>query len=110
MANAGQLDQRITFQASTGVSDGAGGITTGWSDFAATPTVWAAVKAKSGGEAFADDRTNATATYSFTIRNRSDIDERHRIVWGGEAYNIRNVLRIGGRELFLVIEAERGVA
>lgn len=108
MSRPGKLDQRITLQSYTEVADGGGGSTKTWADFAATPTMWAQVTPKAGTEALDADRTNATATYEFTIRNRQDVDERHRIIWRDEAYNIRSVLRPGGRAMYLVIVAERG--
>lgn len=107
---AGNLDQRITFQRNTPASDGAGGSTQSWANFATVPTVWANVKAKAGREGLDEGRTNATFVVQFTIRNRSDVTELDRIIWGGVAYNIRGIRREGSRELYLVIEAERGVA
>lgn len=103
-----RLDQRITLRKPTLVDDGAGGCTTEWGDFTVTPKVWARVEARSGREDMVEDRVTATAFYRFTIRNRSDVDETHGLLWQGEHYNIRRVNRMGGRELYLVLEAERG--
>lgn len=110
MAKPGKLDQRITFQRSTDTSDGAGGISQAWADFTVVPSVWADVMANSGNERFEDDRTNAFATTTFFIRNREDVTEKDRILWRGSFYNIRTVMRQGGREMYLKIIAERGVA
>ena len=110
MARPGNLDQRITFQAVARVSDGAGGSTEVWSNFASNASVWASVRALSGRESFAEDRTEATAKVLFTIRNRNDVTEKDRIMFDGLAYNIRTVMRDGPRPLYLKIEAERGVA
>lgn len=110
MANAGALDQRITLQANTTTSDGMGGQIKGWANFADTPTVWAAVRAVRGSEVVAEGRTVAEGAWLFTIRYRGDVSEVNRIIWEGETYNITNVKRNGSRELFLVIEAMRGVA
>ena len=105
-----RMDQRVTFQVPTLTSDGGGGNVAAWADVPSTPTVWARVMPKSGREGMTEDRVSASTVYEITIRNRSDIDERMRIVWLGENYNIRSVLREGGRPLYLKIEAERGVA
>lgn len=110
MSNAGNLDQRITFQAQARTPDGAGGSTLAFADVAPDPTVWASVFAIRSNETDTEGRLNAAGLYKFTVRNRSDINETHRIVWNSETYNIRNVKRMGGRELYLEIEAERGVA
>lgn len=104
----GNLDQRITFQAETRTSDGAGGSTIAFADIATTPTVWASVFAIRSNETDTEGRLNATGLYKFTIRNRTDIDETHQIQWRGESYNIRNVKRMGARVMYLEIEAERG--
>ena len=107
---AGKMDEQITLQRATATPDGGGGVTEVWGDLPDNATVWASVKAKAGRESMDDGRTNATFVVLFEIYNRSDIDERDRIMWGGLPYNIRGIRREGGRALRLVIEAERGVA
>ena len=110
MARPGKLDQRITLQAYAEVSDGGGGSTKTWADLPSVPNVWAMVRTAPGDERFEDGRVNADAVSEFTIRNRSDIDERCRISWGGEYYNIRSIMREGTRALYVKIRAERGVS
>jgi len=105
----GKLDQRITLQSKTLTPDGGGGSTEAWGNLAADPTVWAAVKPMTGSEIMREGGDVAVAMYRFIIRNRSDLDERFRIVWEGSSYNIRQVQREGGRALYLTIIAERGV-
>jgi len=107
---AGSLDQRITFQEGIETSDGAGGISTSWADIVTVPKVWARVWPKSARELTEEGRINAVGLYAFKIRNRSDISEKHRIIWGGENYNIRAVRRSGDRVGYLFIDAERGSA
>jgi len=102
----GRMTELVAIEGLTSTSDGIGGSTKTWATVA---SVWAAVSAGSGKEAFEGDRTNATATVIFTIRNRSDFDERNRIAWGGVTYNIREVKREGSRPLYVKIIAERGV-
>lgn len=104
---AGQLDQIVTFQRRTATADGAGGRTYAWTDFA---RAWANVRARGGRESLAENRVSAEALYTFTIRNRTDVDETFRIIWRDEPYNIRAVMRGGNRPLYLQIDAERGVA
>jgi SPP1 family predicted phage head-tail adaptor len=105
----GAMDQRITLQRIVRTADGAGGISEAWADFTDCPTIWANVIAKAGGESMIEGRMTATFTVLFTIHNRRDIDPRDRIMWQGVAYNIRGIRDMGGRELRLIIEAERGV-
>jgi SPP1 family predicted phage head-tail adaptor len=104
------MDQRITLQRYTAAPDGYGGTLQTWVDYPVNPTVWANVVAKSGRESMTEDRMTATFVVLFSIYNRRDIDIRDRIVWQGVVYNIRGIRDEGGRALFLVIEAERGVA
>lgn len=106
----GKLDQRITMQRKTATADGAGGVTEAWANLATNPRPWAEVIAKAGRETMVENRMAATFVTTFTIHNRTDLTELDRIVWGGENYNIRGIRRQGARELFLIIEAERGVA
>lgn len=106
----GAMDQQITFQRFTETSDGAGGSTQAWLNLPVNGTVWAAVKAKSGRESMNENRMTAVFVTVFTIYHRTDISELDRIVWNGENYNIRAILRTSGREMRLQIEAERGVA
>lgn len=109
MSKLSGLDQRITFQRITETSDGIGGTIEAWASIATSPTVWAKVTPRIGKEAMAEGRMNATAMATFTIRYREDITELDRIQWRGEAWNIRRVMRKTQRELYIEIDAERGV-
>lgn len=106
----GKLDQRITLQRQIETPDGGGGVVRMWGNVANNACPWANVKAKAGREGLDEGRTNATFIVVFTIYNRTDLSEKDRIVWNGENYNIRGILRTGDRKLFLQVEAERGVA
>lgn len=106
----GHLDQRITFQRKTETADGIGGTTRAWANLIATPTVWAKVTPRIGKESTSEGRINASATATFTVRYRADITELDRIQWRGEPWNIRRVMRKTQRDLYIEIDAERGVA
>lgn len=106
---AGALQERVTLQRRTETADGAGGVTRAWADLDPA-TVWAHVKARPGREGMAEGRVVATQITTFTVRNRDDVDETCRIVWNGETWNIRAVLREGPRRQLLALDAERGVA
>ena len=106
---AGKMDQRITLQRKVSTSDGAGGNVVSWQDYAENARPWAHVQAKAGRESMTEGRMAAQFTVLFIIYNRSDVTETDRILWNGEAYNIRGIRRETGRALRLVIEAERGV-
>ena len=102
----GRMDQAITIERRTEVSDGTGGVSRSWTPLA---EVWAAVKPRVGRESMSEGRIAAAYSVTFTIYNR-DIEERDRIVWNGEYYNVRGVMRAGERELYLDVDAERGAS
>lgn len=106
----GEADQRITFQRFAETADGIGGSTQAWTNLASVPTVWAHVTPRIGNERMEDGRMNASMTATFSVRYRADITELDRIVWRGEYWNIRRVMRKSGANLWLEIDAERGVA
>lgn len=106
----GQADQRVTLQRFAETADGIGGTTQAWANFAATPSVWAKVTPRVGKEGMEEGRMNASLMATFTIRYRSDVTELDRIIWRGEAWNIRRIMRKSGRNLWLDVDAERGVA
>ncbi len=110
MAKIGPLDQRITFQSRTQSDDGGGGKIDVWANFETDPTVWADAIPLYGKEGVEDGAFNASGAWVFKVRNRQDVTERDRILWNGEAYNIQRIMRRGARELYLTIEAVRGVA
>ena len=105
----GDLDQRVTFQSKTATADGIGGQTWAWGSVTENATVWAKVFTARASEGMTEGRMAASATVVFTVRNRTDIDELHRIMWDGVPYNIRSVKRASWRDQYLTIEAERGV-
>lgn len=107
---AGELDQRISFQRASEVRDDAGGSDTTWSEFARR---WAKVVPMKGRERQNAQREEAVADYVITIRDDIDLLESDRIVaitgpWAGRGFNIR-FLRQQGRTAYLEIEAELGV-
>lgn len=107
---SGKLDQRIDFQRLIATADGIGGTTQAWAALDENPSVWAKVMARPGREVMVGGRMTAQMPITFTIYNRDDVTELDRIVWNGENYQIRNILRMGSRKLFLEIDAERGAS
>ena len=104
---AGELDQRVEFKSVTTLKDEGGGSS---KSFATNFKCWAKVKAKSGNEQNQTDQIEAVGKYQFVIRWRNDFDEANQIIWNGNAYNITFIAEMGGRKLYLAIDAERGVA
>ena len=77
--NIGDMNQRITLQYSSIVSDGMGGTSTTWTDAA---TVWAKKTTHRSDEAVQAMATTGTATHNFRIRYRADVKSSWRIKEG----------------------------
>jgi SPP1 family predicted phage head-tail adaptor len=105
----GALDQRVRLQRRIETDDGAGGVARSWADLPHAD-VWAQVRTRASREGLIEGRMVAVQATVFTIRWRGDVDETCRLIWGGETWNIRAVLRHGDRVPYLAVEAERGVA
>lgn len=105
----GELDERVELQKETFTSDGMGGQTSEWVTQA---TVWASVRALSGRERLHSDHLQASGGYRISIRNRTDLDvtAAWRVVWRGNSYNVRFPQDNGPRDMYLILEAEAGVA
>jgi SPP1 family predicted phage head-tail adaptor len=93
--NAGRLDRRVTIQHVTETVGDARGLIETW---ATISTVWGDVRPISGREFLAADRENAEATTKVTIRWRSDVTTKHRVIAEGKTYGIAHVAEIGRRE------------
>lgn len=106
----GDMDQIITLQAAVSVADGVGGVTQSWASVGTDPDVWAKVTVRRGSEAMEDGRMNARQMAHFEIWNRDDLNELTRVIWNGEAWNVRAIQRSSARRMTLIIEAERGAA
>ncbi len=102
---AGERDQRISLQQPAETNtDGA--LTIGYAD---VTTVWGkvvSITGRRGYEAFEAGRPNARSFISVTIPYRDDVNDKWRLVWGGQNYDVRNVDRTKRREGFVVIVAE----
>jgi len=107
--NAGMLREPISIQRPTKVSDGAGGYTETWAAPSGSPTR-AGVKASGGSERWASERTEAVATWKFTMRYWSGLLESDRIVMRSIAYNITHIDNVEFADRWMVVTATRGVA
>lgn len=71
---------------------------------------YASVSPMRGDERNQSNQTEAQADYKFHIHYRSDLKEDDVIVWQGNHYNIRFIADKGPGSIYLMMEAERGVA
>jgi len=100
---AGQLNRRVTLQQQVETRDSYGGVQTGWAD---AGSYWARVRDLSAGEKVAGGQEVAWRTREFVLRNGVAVDERMRILYDGDAYDIRSVFRHPDRT---VVQAVSGV-
>lgn len=107
MIRTGELTERVTIQAQQQVTLPGGTLQQSWVDVA---TVFAKVTPKSGRERSMGQQTEANASYRVTIRRRTDVTEKHRLVWLSRPMNIRFVGLNSPRDLFMTLDAEFGVA
>lgn len=92
------MRHRITLQNPSMVSDGQGGWTTSWPAIA---TIWANVKEKAASEFSQAHKLTGSIKYDITIRFRSDVDEKTRIVYGARTLNITGVINPDGQKRYL---------
>lgn len=104
------LTERISFEVSAGIPDGGGGEVRGWQAHPSLASVRAGVSQGAVKESLVADRMAAVALVTFTIRARSGLDPRMRIIWQGVPYNIRGIHPAASRRRNMEIVAERGVA
>lgn len=105
---AGQLDQRITFQARPTTKSATG------ADIPGAPvefaTVWARVRVSNSQrpqqEYQAADHLITKTKYDFTIRYLPGVTEQMEIVWNGRTFNILSAPDQGVRVPVMVIQAE----
>ena len=88
---AGRLDKRVTLQSATSARDGHGQAVETWSDVA---TVWAAVEPIRGREFFAAQQVSAETTHRVTMRWRSGVSPKWRVVFGGRTFRIESVINV----------------
>lgn len=100
------MDQRITLQSRSVVTDALGQDTITWTDVA---TVWAEVVPLRGAELFAAQQIQAEHTLKFRIWYRTDVLTTWRLVWQARNHDITAVLPAGGRNERTEIFATQGI-
>ncbi len=103
---AGQLRHRVKLQSATETQDSYGAIVQTWADVA---TVWASIEARTGRETFTAAQVYATADHIITIRYRSGVTAKMRIVYGSRVFDIQGAVDPDGRKRTLMIYAKEAV-
>lgn len=101
----GNLDRRIKIQDFTTVQNEFGETARTWVE---TAEVWGGVKYKSGGESVFATKETETSDVIFTIRYRSGITGKTRIVFEDEVYDIQHIAYVGRRK-YMDITAKKSI-
>lgn len=99
---SGALDSLVTIQQATETQDAAGEPIAAWSTVV---QVWAKIEAIQGREFFDAQVVQADLTHRVTIRYRSGIVPKMRIVYGSRTFEITAVHDDTGRRAWLTIMA-----
>jgi len=102
MMTPGDLNRRLVLEGPVESADGAGGVAR---SYAPVMTLWGRVEPVSARGGSVADAAGATVTHRITLRRRSAITTRHRLVEGATVYRIVT-LRDDATRRFLVIGAE----
>lgn len=101
------LDQIITIKRKEQTQNERGALVTTLTQVA---QAYAKVRPLRGVERDQGTQVEAPANYRFHIHYRSDLLDDDVIEWQGREYNIRFIADEGPGAIYLMIEAERGVA
>lgn len=107
LPNVGSMDQLINILSGIETTDSTGGVSTAWSNLATD--IWSRVEytaQSSEGMRGEDQQIVAFRIVKFTFRDFWTINEKMRIVFDGDEYDILNISRLG-RSRFAIVEAEK---
>ena len=103
---AGELNRRISIQVNTPTQDTFGEEIESWAEIAGG-SVWAGVVYKSGGERSVGPQLASLGQVVFTIRHRTGLTAKHRIVYDGRTYNILEVQDTGNAAALVIVAEVR---
>jgi SPP1 family predicted phage head-tail adaptor len=101
---AGLLDRRIRLERRVEETDASGQSRQRYLPLA---DVWARVEPLGGREGFGKEQWVATGDVRFTIRWRVDVTPLHRVIYGGQVFDVMTVAEEGRREALLVVGRAR---
>jgi head-tail adaptor len=104
----GKMDKRISILREYQADDGHNGKV---STFTGICDLWSYIFIGSGTENYKFGRVFGKDNYVFVVRNVKDFEIRLNDVvdYCGERMNITHITKIDGRDLYMAIEAEKGV-
>ncbi len=110
--SAARATYRIKLQSKSATRNALGEEVVSWID-AITDTadhcVWAEVWPLKGREFFAAQSTQYAADVRFRVRYRSGLTREMRVIWGGEPYDITQIVNVGAGNRTTEILATNGI-
>lgn len=103
----GELRTRITFQQPTVSKDAGGAQSSGWTNVATNPTVWARWVNAHGQEVVGSDALKSVQRATVTVRHRTDILTTWLVLKGGEAWQVISVDPVRGENRYVELVVER---
>lgn len=105
---AGDLNRRIEIQSAVTTQDSSGDIVTEWTPVG---TFWAAAEPDAGQEFYADNGIVAESPMMFRMRYYPSIEitALHRVIYGGDVFNIDSVIDYNDARTEVRIYARAGV-
>lgn len=100
---SGDLRQRLVLEQPVAAPDGAGGFIVTWTPVA---TVWAALAPLSAGELAFADGLKGRVTHRIVLRRRQGVSADRRFRDGARIFDIRSVIDLGERHVWLECLAE----
>ena len=100
------LRHRVEFQTLTETADGQGGFVATWNTF---DTVWANVVPASGSEKVMAQKLEENYDYNITIRYKTGLNSKMRIVFNGRIFHIKSIIIDEERKWFTRINAKEGI-
>ena len=107
MSRVGKMRYRVKLQSPTNTTDAGGGISQVWG---LVSNLWADIKPVGGTETYRQGQVQESTTHEVTIRYRSDIYTKYRILFGTRAFNIKHIKNIEERDRYLLLSCVEGVA
>jgi SPP1 family predicted phage head-tail adaptor len=100
--NINKLKHRVTIQQQNGtLNDGGGNIKPNWVDVV---TVWASVSPINAQESIIAERRGQQVTHSISVRYRTDISPKMRLLFNGRVLDIQTIVNINEENKELKIQ------
>src|SRR4051812_18696585 len=101
----GKMRHEIRLQSQVRTPDGAGGVTTTWSD---VMTIWAQIEPKTSLKRFFADRLEQNISHVITTRFADGVDTKMRALFGSRVFQIHGVVNVEELGAWMILHAEEG--